>query len=81
LGRFARALSSTEVALFPFSFCREALGAIRVWIWMKRMVAEGVWNPKSMGAKLGSRGFQVERVPKEEEKRATGALPQEWFSV
>jgi hypothetical protein len=45
------------------------------------MAVEEVWNPKSVGAKLGSRGFRVERVPKEEEKRATGALPQEWFSI
>jgi hypothetical protein len=48
---------------------------------MNGMVAEGVWNPKSMGAKLGSIGFWVEQVPKEEEKRATGVLPQEWFSI
>jgi hypothetical protein len=48
---------------------------------MTRMAAEEVWNPKSAGAKLGSRGFQVEREPKEEEKRVTGALPQEWFSI
>jgi hypothetical protein len=34
-----------------------------------------------MGTKLGSRGFQVERTPKEEEKWATGALPQEWFPI
>jgi hypothetical protein len=60
---------------FPFPFYREALGAIQVQIWMTGMVAEGVWNPKSMGAKLGSRGFQVERVPKEGEKQVTGALP------
>jgi hypothetical protein len=48
---------------------------------MNRMAAERVWNPKSMGAKLRSRGFRGERVLKEEEKRATGALPQEWFPV
>jgi hypothetical protein len=46
-----------------------------VWIWMTGMAAKEVWNPKSVGAKLGSKGFWVERVPKEEEKRATGALP------
>jgi hypothetical protein len=66
---------------FPFLFCREALGAIRVQIWMTGMAAEGVWNPKSMGVKLGSRGFWVERVLKEEEKWVTGALPQERFSI
>jgi hypothetical protein len=61
LGRFAGALSSTEVAPFPFPFCREALGAIWVRIWMNGMAAEGLWNPKSMGAKLGSRGFRGKR--------------------
>jgi hypothetical protein len=81
LGRFAGALSSTEVALFPFPFCREALGAIRVRIWMNGMAAERVWNPKFVGAKLRSRGFRGEWALKEEEKRATGALPQERFPV
>jgi hypothetical protein len=48
---------------------------------MNGMAAEGLWNPKSVGAKLGSRGFWVEQVPKEEEKRATRVLPQERFSI
>jgi hypothetical protein len=48
---------------------------------MNGMAAEGVWNPKSVGAKLGSRGFWGKRAPKEEEKWATGVLPQEWFPV
>jgi hypothetical protein len=60
---------------------RDALGAIRVRIWMSGMVAGRAENLKSVGAKLGSRGFRVERVSKEEEKRATGALPQEWFPI
>jgi hypothetical protein len=53
----------------------DALGAIRVQIWMSGMAAERAENPNSVGTKLGNRGFQVERMPKEEEKRATGALP------
>jgi hypothetical protein len=44
---------------------------------MNGMAVEGVWNPKSEGEKLGSRGFRGERAPKEKEKRATGDLPQE----
>jgi hypothetical protein len=48
---------------------------------MNGMTAERVWNPKSVGAKLRSRGFRGKRVLKEEEKRATGALPQERFPV
>jgi hypothetical protein len=48
---------------------------------MNRMAAVGVWNPKSMGAKLRSRGFRGERALKEEEKRAIGDLPQERFLV
>jgi hypothetical protein len=56
---------------------RDALGAIWVWIWMSGMVAEQAENPNPLGTKLGSRGFQVERMPKEEEKRVTGALLQE----
>jgi hypothetical protein len=48
---------------------------------MTGMAAEEVRNPKSVGAKPGSRGFRVEQMPKEEEKRATGALPQERFSI
>jgi hypothetical protein len=40
-------------------------------------VAERAENPNHLGMKLRSRGFQVERMPKEEEKRVTGALPQE----
>jgi hypothetical protein len=48
---------------------------------MNRMAAERVSNPKSVGAKLKSRGFRGKRALKEEEKRATGALPQERFLV
>jgi hypothetical protein len=48
---------------------------------MNGMAAEGVWNPKSVGSKLRSRGFRGERALKEEEKRATGVLPQEQFPV
>jgi hypothetical protein len=48
---------------------------------MTGMAAEEVWNPKYVGAKLGNRGFWVERVPKEEEKRVTDALPQGRFSI
>jgi hypothetical protein len=48
---------------------------------MSGMAAERAENPKSVGTKLGSRGFWVERMPKKEEKRATGALPQERFSI
>jgi hypothetical protein len=42
---------------------------------MNGMSAEGAWNPKSVGVKLGSRGFWSKRVLKEEEKRTTGDLP------
>jgi hypothetical protein len=59
----------------------DALGAIRVRIWMSEMVAERAENPKYVGMKLGSRGLWVERMSKEEEKRATGASPQEWFPI
>jgi hypothetical protein len=48
---------------------------------MSGMVAERAENPHPLGTKLGSRGFQVERMPKEEEKWATDALLQEWFPV
>jgi hypothetical protein len=48
---------------------------------MSGMAAERAENPKSVGTKIGSRGFWVEQMPKEEEKRATGALPQERFSI
>jgi hypothetical protein len=48
---------------------------------MSGMAAERAENPNSVGTKLGSRGFQVKRMPKEEEKRATGALPQERFPI
>jgi hypothetical protein len=48
---------------------------------MNGMATERVWNPKSVGAKLRSRGFRGEWALKEEEKRATGALPQERFLV
>jgi hypothetical protein len=45
------------------------------------MVAERAENPNPVGTKLGSRGFRVERMPKEEEKRVTGALLQERFPI
>jgi hypothetical protein len=48
---------------------------------MNGMAAERIWNPKFVGAKLTSRGFRGEWALKEEEKRATGALPQERFLV
>jgi hypothetical protein len=48
---------------------------------MSEMVAERAENPKYVGMKLGSRGLWVERMSKEEEKRATGASPQEWFPI
>jgi hypothetical protein len=48
---------------------------------MSRMVAERAENPNPVGAKLGSEGFWVERMPKEEGKRATGALLQERFPI
>jgi hypothetical protein len=48
---------------------------------MNGMAAEGVWNPKSVGVKLGSRGFRGEPALKEEEKRATSDLPQEQSQV
>jgi hypothetical protein len=37
------------------------------------MVVERAENPNPVGTKLGSEGFWVERMPKEEEKRATGS--------
>jgi hypothetical protein len=60
---------------------RDALGAIRVRIWMSGMVAERAENPNPVGTKLGSRGFRMEQMPKEKEKRVTGALLQEWFPI
>jgi hypothetical protein len=48
---------------------------------MSGMVAEQAENPNPVGTKLGSGGFRVERMPKEEEKRATGALLQERFPI
>jgi hypothetical protein len=45
---------------------------------MSGMVAEQAKNPNPLGTKLGCRGFQVKRMPKEEEKRATDALFLEW---
>jgi hypothetical protein len=48
---------------------------------MNGMAAVGVWNPKSVGVKLGSRGFWGEQALKDEEKRVTGGLLQEWFPV
>jgi hypothetical protein len=41
----------------PFPLGRDALGAIRVRIWMSGMVAERAENPNPLGTKLGSRGF------------------------
>jgi hypothetical protein len=46
---------------------------------MSGMAVERAENPNPVGTKLGRRVFQVERMLKEEEKRATGALPQERF--
>jgi hypothetical protein len=43
---------------------------------MSGMVAERAENPNHLGMKLESRGFQVERISKEEEKWVTGALLQ-----
>jgi hypothetical protein len=68
-----------EAALFPLG--QDALGAIRVQIWMSKKVAERAENPNPMGTKLGSRGFRVEQMSKEKEKRATGASLQEWFPI
>jgi hypothetical protein len=65
----------------PFPLGRDALGAIRVRIWMSGMAAERAKNPNPTGTKLGNRGFQVERMPKEEEKQATGSLLQERFPI
>jgi hypothetical protein len=48
---------------------------------MNGMVAERVWDPKSVGAKLRSRGFWGKQALKEEAKRVTGVLPQEQFPV
>jgi hypothetical protein len=59
----------------------DTLGAIRVQIWMSGMVAERTRNPNPMETKLGSGGFWVEQMQKEEEKRATDALFQEWSLV
>jgi hypothetical protein len=56
---------------------QDALGAIRVRIWMSGMVAEQTRNHNPMATKLGSRGSRVERMLKEEEKRAAGARLQE----
>jgi hypothetical protein len=66
LGRFARALSSTEVALFPFPFCREALGAIRVRIWMNGMAAEefgtlSLWGQSSGAGDSGASGRRMKK--------------------
>jgi hypothetical protein len=48
---------------------------------MSGMVAERVESPNPLGTKFGSRRFQVEQMPKEEEKQATGALLQERFPI
>jgi hypothetical protein len=41
---------------------------------MSGMVAEQAKNPNPVGTKLGSRGFRVEQMLKEKEKRAIDAL-------
>jgi hypothetical protein len=41
----------------PIPLDRDALGAIRVQIWMSGMAAEQMRNPNPMGTKLGSKGF------------------------
>jgi hypothetical protein len=74
-GKAGGAASLSAAAPFPLG--QDALGAIRVRIWMSGMVAERAEDPNPLGMKFGSKGFQVERMPKEEEKRATGALLQE----
>jgi hypothetical protein len=56
-GRAGGVASLTEAAPFPLS----------------GMVAEQARNPSPAGMKLGSGGFQMERMLKEEEKWATGA--------
>jgi hypothetical protein len=48
---------------------------------MSGMVVERAENPNPVGTKLGSRGFQVEQMPKEKEKRAIGASLQERFPI
>jgi hypothetical protein len=48
---------------------------------MSGMVVERAENPNPMGAKLGSRGFWVEQMPKGKENRATNALLQERFPI
>jgi hypothetical protein len=48
---------------------------------MSGMVAAGVWNPKSVGVKLRSRGFRGERALKKEEKRVAGDSLQERSQV
>jgi hypothetical protein len=48
---------------------------------MSGMAAERAENPNPAEMKLGSRGFQVEQMSKEEEKRATGALLPERFPI
>jgi hypothetical protein len=74
-GKAGGSASLLEAAPFPLG--RDALGAIRVRIWMSGMVAEQTRNPNPAGMKLGSKGSRVERMPTEEEKRATGARLQE----
>jgi hypothetical protein len=48
---------------------------------MNGMAAVEVWNLKSVGGKLGSRGFWGKQALKEEEKRATGDSLHGWFPV
>jgi hypothetical protein len=54
-GKAGGAVSLSTAAPFPLG--RDALGAIRVRIWMSGMVAEQAENPNPLGTKLESRGF------------------------
>jgi hypothetical protein len=45
---------------------------------MSGMAAEQARNPNPLKTKLGSKGFKVERIRKEDEKRATDAQFREW---
>jgi hypothetical protein len=54
-GKAGRAASLSAATPFPLG--RDALGAIRVRIWMSGMVAERAENPNPLGTKLRSRGF------------------------
>jgi hypothetical protein len=54
-GKAGGSTSLPEAAPFPLG--RDALGAIRVRIWMSGMVAERTRNPNPVGTKLGRGGF------------------------